>query len=237
MTELLKGCMYLLLYFLICASTALVLRLTIKIEDEIFRKLLHCILLGSLAVWVAVIPTWWQASLLSIIFAVAVYPLLWLAEKIKAYSQTMTERKPGELKSSLLVVFFMFAVVITICWGMLGDKYLVLASVYAWGIGDAFAALVGKKYGRHKITGPLLNGKKSAEGSLAMFVCAFVSVLVVLLLRGGISPVGVIITSLVVAAVSAQAELYSRGGYDTIICPLCAMSALIPMVYLFGGAV
>lgn len=235
MKDFLLGVLYLLIYYLICASCALLLRLKTKIEDEVFRKLLHCILLGSMAVWVAVIPAWWQAALFSLLFAILIYPVLHLAERIKGYSKTLTERTPGELKSSLLVVFFMFAVVIAVCWGVFGDKYLVLASIYAWGIGDAFAALIGKRYGKHKIKGKFLTGKKSWEGTAAMFLCAFVSVGAVLLFRGGLAPLGYVVIPLVVAAVSAAAELYSKNGYDTMICPLCAMAALLSLTYLFGG--
>jgi hypothetical protein len=43
------------------------------------------------------------------------------------------------------------------------------------------------------------------------------------------------VISIVVGAVSAVTELYSRNGNDTVICPLSAMAALLPLVYLFGG--
>jgi len=37
--------------------------------------------------------------------------------------------------------------------------------------------------------------------------------------------------------VSAVTELYSKGGMDTVICPISAMVTVIPLVYLFGGLV
>ncbi|MBQ7980180.1 MAG: hypothetical protein IJ305_01070 [Oscillospiraceae bacterium] len=43
------------------------------------------------------------------------------------------------------------------------------------------------------------------------------------------------IIALLVGAVSAVAELYSRNGNDTVICPMSAMVTLLPLVYLFGG--
>ncbi|MBP3647961.1 MAG: hypothetical protein J6K55_16270 [Clostridia bacterium] len=63
----------------------------------------------------------------------------------------------------------MLAVCVCVCWGWLGDRYLVLACMYAWGVGDAFAALCGKAFGRHKIVLARTGAVKSAEGSLAMF--------------------------------------------------------------------
>jgi len=112
--EFISGTGRILLYFLIMAGAALSLRALITVPDEPFRKLLHCILLGSLAVWLFAFETWWIAAILVIIFIVAVYPALMLAEHIKGYSRFVTERKSGELKSSLVVVFSMFLIVMAV---------------------------------------------------------------------------------------------------------------------------
>ena len=139
MSDLLHGGTALLIYFAIAASTALVSRALITIPDELFRKILHFILLGSLLVFVFAFDVWWISALSSLAFAIVVYPLLALAEHIKGFSRLTTERKAGELKHSLLLVFSMFALVISICWGWLGDRWLAVISVYAWGFGDAAA--------------------------------------------------------------------------------------------------
>lgn len=235
--ELLTGFGILAIYFIIAASTALLLRHIIKIPDEIFRKALHTVLLGSLLVFVFGFENWWVSALAAIIFELIVYPILMFFERFKTYTSVTTERKKGEFKSSLLIVFTMFAVVIAVCWGWLGDKLLVLASVYAWGFGDAAAALIGKRFGTHKINWRFVDGKKSFEGTAAMFVTSVISVAVILAFRGGMNTAGYIIVPLVTAVVSAAAELYSKNGLDTVICPLCAMATLLPLVYLFGGTI
>ncbi len=236
MQEFVVGFGWLILYFAVCASAAILLRCTKKMPDEVFRKLLHMILLGSLAVWVAVFETWWMTALSAVGFALVVYPILRLAEMWKGYSEFIDERKSGELKSSLLVVFFMFAVVVAVCWGAFGDKMLVLASVYAWGFGDAAAALIGKRFGKHKIP-KVAKGRKSVEGTLAMFAVSFGSVLVLLALRGGMGCAGCVVTSVSVAAASALVELITPDGMDTLSCPMAAMVVLLPLVYVFGGLV
>ena len=147
----LLGTLYLLLYFAIAATTALVCHYLFPIPKELFRKILHFILLGSFLVFIFAYPTWQSAALAAIIFEVLVYPILAFFERYKGYSELTTERKHGELKASLMLVFTMFAIVVSICWGIFDDKYLALASLYAWGIGDAFAALIGKQFGKHKI--------------------------------------------------------------------------------------
>jgi len=233
MHDFLTGTAYTLLYYIILASSALILRFLIKIPDEIFRKTLHCILLGSLLVYVFGFEYWHTSVLSCVIFAAVVFPILWFFERFRAYSAAVTERNKGELKISLLVVFSMFAVVITVCRGLLGDSMLVLASVYAWGLGDAAAALIGKKYGKHKLP----DGKKSWEGSAAMFAVSFVSVFVILMFRSGMPFYGYVITALVTALASAVVEYLTPGGFDTITCPFAAMTALIPLTALFGGLV
>ena len=235
--ELLHGVCSILIYFVALASGAIVLRRFLTIPDEIFRKLLHCILLGSLLVWTTSFSRWWMAAGTALAFAAVVYPLLMLAEHWRGYSAFVTERSNGELKRSLIVVFTMYALVVAICWGWLDEKLLALCSVYAWGFGDAAAALVGKRFGRHGLTGSHIQGRKSEEGTLAMFAVSFVCVMAVLLFRGGMPWYAYPATAAVVAAVSAAVELFTRNGMDTITCPLAAMAVLLPLVYAFGGMV
>lgn len=235
--EFLHGAEWVVIYFIIAAGSVLGCRFLFKIPDEIFRKILHSVLLMSLLVFVYGFATW-QASVLGcIIFAIVVYPILMFFERVKGYSQLTTERKKGELKSSLLLVFGMFALVIAICWGWMGDRMLVLASIYAWGFGDAAAAIIGKQFGKHKITWKYTDGKKSMEGSLAMFVTSLISVSIILYCRGGMQSIGYVLVPIIVAATSTLAELYSKNGMDTVICPLSAMTVLLPLVYIFGGFV
>ena len=235
MRETLPGVSAVVVYYLICATAALGLRKTVHLPDEVFRKLLHCILLGSLLLWLRVFPQWWQAAAGALVFALAVYPLLCLAERLPGYSRFVTERRPGELKASLLLVFAMFAAVIAVCWGWLGERLLALAAVYAWGFGDAAAALVGRRFGRHALAGPHIEGRKSVEGSLAMFVTSGLCVLAIIALRGGLAWYGYLLIPLLTAAVATLVELFSLRGLDTVTCPLAAVAVLLPLTRLCGS--
>lgn len=235
MHEFLSGTGYVLLYFLLLASSALFVRRCTRFPDEPFRKFLHCILLGSLLVWTVAFDTWWLSALSVFLFVVVVYPILAVAERWKGYSHLLTERKKGELKNSLVLVFTMFLLVEIVCWGWLDDKYLALASVYAWGFGDAAAALVGKRFGRHHLTGRHIEGTKSVEGTLAMFLVSLCSVAIILTLRGGLSWPVCLLISVITGAVSAAVELFTLNGRDTIFCPLAAMAVLLPLLHLLGG--
>ncbi len=235
MTELICGIGNVLIYFVAAVSVILPLRFMVHINDEIFRKILHFILIGSLWVWTISFVTWWIEVATVIGFVVAVYPILMFFERFKKYSETVTERKRGELKNSLIAVFLMFSIVIAVTEGVFRDEYLTLASIFAWGIGDAFAALIGKKYGIHKLKGKFLSGKKSLEGTLAMFACSFASVMALLMMRGGLHTAAAILTAFVTAAVSTASELYTKDGMDTVTCPLASMTVMLVCLYFQGG--
>lgn len=237
MQELMEGTRAVLLYFAVAATSVLGARMLIRIPDELFRKILHCILLGSLPVFLFCFHSWWMAAGEAVGFALLVYPLLAFLDRYPFFEKLTTERKHGELQHSLLLVFGMFALVMAICWGWLDDRYLAMASVFAWGFGDAAAALVGKRYGKHKIRWKYTDGKKSFEGSGAMLLTSLAALILVLSLRGGISTPVIFLIALPVALVGTLAELYSKNGNDTVICPLCTMAALLPLVAAFGGLV
>lgn len=235
MAEFLKGFGILIGYFLFSASAALLLRHFVRVPAELFRKLLHMILLCSLIVWVYAFQTWWMASLAALIFVAIVYPLLMLAENLHFYSDLLTERKSGEIKNSLFLVFAMFAVLNSICWGWLQSRWLVIACVCAWGFGDAAAALVGKKFGKRFLEGKLIEGRKSVEGTLAMFVVSFLAVFLVLILNGPLAWYAVVIIALLTAAASSVVELFTRNGMDTVTCPFAAAAVMLPLLHLWGA--
>lgn len=162
------------------------------------------------------------------------YPVLALAGKIPAFSDFVNERKKGEFKSSMVLALLTIVMSITVCWGIFGDKLLTLACVYAWGVGDAFAALIGKQFGKHKIKLPYADPRKSWEGSAAMFLSAVISVLTVLLVRGGIGFGGCLLIALLAATATTYVELCTKDGLDTVTCPAVAMAVILPLVKLLG---
>ena len=235
MQEFLNGAGIVCLYFAVAASSAFALRWLIRIPDELFRKILHFILLLSYIPFAFAFETWWRSVLLTVIMEALIYPVLAWAERLRGFGTFVNQRKGGEFKHSLLLAFTMLAVCNTVCWGLLGDKYLGLACMYAWGVGDAFAALVGKRFGRHKIKWKLADPHKSLEGSAAMFVCSVLSVLTVLLVRGGLGFGSCLLISLLAAAVTTYVELITKDGLDTITCPAAAMAVILPLIRLLGG--
>ena len=226
------GTLITVLYIVVCVGVMMFARMLVRIPDELFRKILHFILLGAYVPLCFAFQAWWMAAVFALSLMVILFPALFFAQKIPQFSSFVNERKKGEFKGSMVYAVGMMALSVTLCWGLFGDKYLVLASIYAWGVGDALAALVGKRFGKHKIRWRIADGKKSFEGSLAMLVCAFLSVLTVLLVRGGISLPMCILISALAALFTTFAELCTKNGLDTVICPLSAMAVIVPMVCL-----
>jgi len=168
-------------------------------------------------------------------YGAADYPILAIAEHLPRFSAFVNERKGGEFKNSMLLAFTMLAVCNTLCWGLLGDKYLGIACMYAWGMGDAFAALIGKRFGKHKIQWKWADRHKSIEGSLAMFVTSGIAVACVLLSHNHLTLPAYIVIPIGGAGATTLVEMVSKEGYDTVLCPTAAMALMIPLMALFGG--
>lgn len=235
MAQFFNGILIFIAYLTPFAISLLLIRKFTKIPDELFRKILHFVLLGAYIPLLFGFAKWWHCFIFVACFGVLLFPTLKLVGKIPGFSSFVNERKKGEFTSSMILAVGVMAFSILIGWGLAGDKYLVLASIYAWGIGDGLAALVGKRFGKHKITWKYADGKKSIEGSLAMLIASAVSVLIVLLLRGGINPLWAIAISIIAAAASTLVELCSKNGLDTIFCPAVSMAIILPLVSTLGG--
>lgn len=225
----------LLIYFIICASCALIIRRFTRVPEEIYRKLLHIIVVCSAPVLLYTFSSWQNAVLASIFFAAIIYPVLSLAEHLKCYSNILAERNRGEIKRSLIAVFAMFTVIITICWGMIGAKYLAIAVILGWGLGDATAALVGKKFGKRHFKWKFVDNKKTYEGTLAMFVVSFISIISILILNSVLPWHGYIPAALISAGAGSFVELSTKNGLDTITCPAAILAILLPLIHLWGG--
>lgn len=230
MTEFIKGTLIFLSYVAPLGAALLLIRKFTKIPDELFRKALHFVLLGAYIPLLFGFETWWICFIFVCSLGVLLFPALKLAGKIKGFSSFVNERKSGEFTSSMILAVGVMAGSILIGWGLLGDKFLVLASIYAWGVGDAFAALIGKRFGKHKITWKFVDNKKSVEGSVAMVITSALSVFIVLLIRGGVHPLLCALIASIVAVASTFVELCSKGGIDTITCPAVSMVIILGFI-------
>jgi len=215
----------LILYIIPCVLVLLLIRFLTKIPSFVFRKLLHVVAFTCFSVMTLTAESWQAAALTCVIIAVVIYPLLALMENEKWYGRFFVQKSPGEIKRSLLMLFFMFAVVITVAWGIFGKPHIAAASILMWGMGDASAALVGIPHGKHKIKTRF--SVKSWEGTLAMFATAFISGTFVLRFSGRLNTGRAVVAALLGATVGAVTELFSPSEWDTVTVPVVIMVALM----------
>jgi len=95
-------------------------------------------------------------------------------------------------------------------------------------LADAVAALIGVNYGKWHYT--TSDGRKSTEGSLAFFICAFFCVHVPLLLSGITRPLETLLIALLIAWLATMFEAISWAGLDNLALPL--ISYLLLRIYL-----
>ncbi len=230
-----QGTGMILLYIGPLVIVTIAARKLLKVPDELFRKILHFILMIAYIPIVFVYDVWWHAALFGVLLLAVAYPLLTLLGRRPNFSAFVNERKAGEYRDSCILALGLMAAAICICWGWLGDRHMVLACIYAWGVGDGFAALVGKRFGRHKLRLKWVDPRKSVEGSAAMFVFSTLAALAVLLVRGGLSFGGCLLVAGAGSAVCTVVEMCTKGGFDTITCPTAALLVMLPLVKLLGG--
>lgn len=208
---------------------AVLLKAFFNVPFEIIRKVYHMVFTLSIFPLVTVFSTWYAAVGAILLFAVILYPILAIVERSAAYQRIAVERKGGEFKSSLIIAQGSMALLILIFWGLLGAewKYIVVVAVMGWGLGDAAAALVGKAIGKRRVRHPRIQGPKTYEGTLAMYVTAGIAIFVTMVFYAG-QPWGVsLAVALLVAPVCAVVELFSSGGMDTITVPVSTGLAVL----------
>lgn len=222
-------------YFVVAGLMLLLINMRLKLRLEVARKMLHIVLTLSILLLLQLFSAWYMAVLAVLMLAVVMYPALSLVARSSLYKQLAVEREEGEFRRSLIIAQLAFATLITIFWGLLGQdwKYVALVAVMAWGFGDAAAALVGKAYGRHRIRHPQIEGGKTYEGTLAMYIVAGLAILLTLLVYAGQSWQLSLSVATLVAPASATVELFSRRGMDTLTVPLSVAFMVTPLILFF----
>ncbi len=215
-----------IVYIASMASGLLLLHAVFRIPQNIFRKLLHIAAFTS-SIFVVLYGRGWLPETLTLaLFAAVVYPVLCLAEKWQGYSRLFVEKKPGEIRNSLLLLFLSQAVFVAFTCGLLQKPYILIAATAAWGLGDIAAAWVGRPLGKHKIKLKFADPCKSWEGSAAMAVTAFAACYTALRLTAPWSAPQAVCVSLVTAVVAAFVEMISTGGNDTVTVPAAGVLLL-----------
>lgn len=215
------------MFILPCIAVILPIKFLAKVPQFVFRKLLHLIAFTCTTFMIIVAESWQAAALTSCLIAVLLYPVLFALEKCSWYNDLLVQKKPGEVKTSLLMLFFMFAAVTAVSWGIFDKAYAAVAAILMWGTGDAAAALVGIPLGKHKVDFKPVNGKKSWEGTAAMLIVSFLCGIAVFMLYCRFPFGKAILPVLAGAVIGTAAELLSPSEYDTVTVPVAILAVLL----------
>ena len=204
----------------------------LPIPKELWRKLLHLVAYTSSLFMMFVSRDWLTSAVCCLVFAAIVHPILHYAERWKGYSSLFNQRHPGEVKTSLLLLFCTHAALIALCWGWLGKAYIAVTAILMWGVGDTAAALIGKRFGRHHVRLPLADSRKTWEGSAAMMVIAFAAGFISMLFASPLEWYICLAFAAVAAPLAAYVELISQGGNDTVTVP-AATAFILSVLSIF----
>ncbi|MGM9593977.1 MAG: TSUP family transporter [Candidatus Onthomonas sp.] len=207
-------------------AVILFLRLCFRLPGEAARKLLQFPAMTSVIFMLYAAETWVSALLCAAIFCLAVFPVLCALERWSGYSNLFMERRPGEVKKSLFLLFGTHIGLAAFCCGLLNKPFVAATAILIWGVADTAAALFGKRFGAHHIKLPHADSHKTWEGTAAMAAASFITGAVVLLLVSPLAWWKCVLFSLCTAPFSAAAELYSHNGNDTVTVPLTATAVL-----------
>src|SRR6056297_1035803 len=234
--EFIFGFSTFVLYYALAALVLLMVRPLFKHQMELFRKLLHIACTMSVLILQYAMETWYISVAVVLSFALFVYPVIAFVEKYPKVISALHQRKKGEIRSSLVLVFVMMALLTTVFWGLLGEswKFITVIAVMAWGFGDAAASLIGKSFGRNKINNRLVEKAKTREGTIAMSIVAFVAIFLSLMMYSQLTWYVSLLTAALIAPISAVVEMFCHNGMDTITVPLDTAVPIFGVILLFS---
>jgi dolichol kinase len=114
-----------------------------------------------------------------------------------------------------------------VAWGIFGKQYIAVVSVLMWGFGDAAAAIIGIRFGKHIVPWKISDGKKTWQGTTAMFLVSSLVGYTILVFLSGNSVRYCILSAVLSGAVGAFTELVSKNGLDTVTVPAVLIAMLL----------
>ena len=215
-----------------CVVILLLIRKLFKPASYIFRKLLHIVAFSGLTFMVMRAESWLSVVIAALIFAGILFPLLSILEKEEWFPKFFVQKKPGEIKISMFMLLFMFALLVAVAWGIFDKPLIAATSILMWGAGDGAAALIGIPFGKHKVKFKPADGKKSWEGSAAMLAVSFIYGVLMLAIAQGTGIAQALAFSLCAALFGTATELFTPSEFDTVTVPAVIEAVLVLLSFI-----
>jgi phytol kinase len=203
-------------YVFVAIGLGELLRRSLHLSQGFTRKFIH------IAVGMISIPT---VLMFQSLYWAIIPPLAFIVINYLDYRFGLIQAMMSSNRSNLGTVYFpiSFAVILAVFWGNPSmpttHPHLIVAALMPMTWGDALAAVVGERIGRHRYT--ILGHTRSLEGSATMWV---VSALATWLALGDLSSSAAYI-AIIAAWGATLVEAISPWGIDNLTVP--AVSALI----------
>ncbi|MCR4611911.1 MAG: hypothetical protein K5644_08440 [Lachnospiraceae bacterium] len=211
----------------------MLIRFKVKVADELFRKLMHFTAILMTPLCILFSDNYLVSAAVLLIFMILAEIGLRIIAKIfntvlpklnsdgsdshAGFNDFFVERNDGEIRRSFLIYCFTQACLIVIC-GLCDDIGLILLEILVWAIGDALAALIGKRWGKRHIK--IGDSHKTYLGSSVMFISSLIISFVMLNVLYNFSFIRITVESLVIAVFATLVELLSRKGMDNVTIPV-----------------
>lgn len=200
-------------YVLLILGIAEGLRRALRLEVEFTRKFVH-IGVGMWSIGTVLLFTDKWAALIP--------PFAFVLLNYLSYRYGLFMAMESKDKSNLGTVYFPIAFVVMILLLFDRSRSLFVASLMPMTWGDSFAAIVGKRFGRHRYT--VLGTTRSLEGSLAMFVLSLVSTWITLTAFGaGAAQPLTGVFAVLMAGAATLAEAVCPFGLDNLLVPAASV--------------
>lgn len=229
------GILVSIVYVGVAIGVAEMLRKQLGWHVEFTRKVVH------IAVGIWIIPTlyifthWYWA---------AVLPALAVIGNALSLRYGILPGIERGIRSDLGTIYFPISFVI--CIALFFDSawpQAAAAGIMSMGLGDAAAAVVGKRFGRHHYRS--LGARKTLEGSAAMFVVSAAAVLVTFIIFNAYSPDAAVtphvsmrvvwVVTLAVAAIATALEAAFARGIDNLAVPVISSVAAYYILVALAG--
>lgn len=195
-----------------------------KLPTDFTRKLVH--IGAGMWLWAILLlfDHWWLAIIPTGTFII--FNAIFLRYRIFSAMDPKEGATPG-------TVYFAFSCTLLLAvfhvnWELgfpRGYEYLAMAGIMAMTWGDAAAAIIGKRFGKHtfRVSG---TNKRTIEGSIACFVTTFIAVAITLAILSPRSLSLLLISALASAIIATLLEAYSPAGLDNLTVPIGVALAL-----------
>lgn len=195
------------IYVFVILGVAEALRRAFGLGVEFTRKVVHI----GVGMW-----AFGTAALFTSPLAAIVPPAAFVLINYVSYRRNLFRAMESDDKSNLGTILFPVAFILMILIFFDRSRALFVASLMPLTWGDSFAAIIGRRRGRHRYT--IAGAARSWEGTLAMLALSFVSVAVTLLVFGWPADSAALYAALI-AGVAAFAEAISPAGLDNLTIP------------------